>query len=140
MPSTSGSFSRSCDSTVTTTWTSFLKPSTKSGTDRTVDETRDERLLLGRTAFTLEVAAGDLARRVGPLLVIHGQRKEIDAGLHGLGADDGGQNAGFAILREHRGIGLTGHTAGFEGQLAPAPFNFNTMDIEHVLSSFVRFF
>ena len=49
--------------------------------DRPVDEARGQRLLLGRTAFALEKAAGDLAGGVGLLLVVDGQREEVDAGL-----------------------------------------------------------
>src|SRR3546814_8379641 len=49
--------------------------------DRAVDQTRGQRLLLARPAFTLEEAAGDLAGRERLFLVVHGQREKIDAGL-----------------------------------------------------------
>ena len=49
--------------------------------DRAVDEARDQRLLLGRAAFALEVAAGDAAGGVGALLVVDGEREEVEAGL-----------------------------------------------------------
>ena len=49
--------------------------------DRAVDQARDERLLLGRPALALEIAAGDAAGGEGLFLVIDGERKEIDAGL-----------------------------------------------------------
>ena len=97
----SGSFSLSNDITVTMTWISFLNPSTNSGTDRTVDQARGQRLLLGRAAFALEVAAGDLAGRVGVLLVVHGKREEIDPGLRALRGDHGGENTRLAVLRDH---------------------------------------
>jgi len=42
----------------------ILEAFDKERTDRAVDEAGDERLLLGGAAFTLEIAAGDLARRV----------------------------------------------------------------------------
>ena len=47
--------------------------------DRAVDEAGDQRLLLGRTAFALEIAAGDLAGGEGLFLVVDGQREEVDA-------------------------------------------------------------
>ena len=49
--------------------------------DRPVDQARGQHLLLGRPAFALEEAARDLARGEGLLLVVDGQREEIDAGL-----------------------------------------------------------
>ena len=48
-------------------------------TDRAVDQARDQRLLLGRTAFALEIAAGNAAGGVVFLLVVDGQRQEVDA-------------------------------------------------------------
>ena len=48
--------------------------------DRPVDQARGQRLLLGGAAFALEKAAGDLAGGVGLLLVVDGQREEVDAG------------------------------------------------------------
>ena len=53
--------------------------------DRAVDQAGDQGLLLGRTAFALEVAARDAAGGVGALLVVHGEREEVDAGLRLLG-------------------------------------------------------
>ena len=52
--------------------------------DRAVDEARGQRLLLRRTSFALEKAAGDLAGGVGLFLVVDGQRKEVLAGLRDL--------------------------------------------------------
>ena len=49
--------------------------------DRAIDQARRQRLFLGRSAFALEVAAGDLARSVRAFLIVHGEREEIDAGL-----------------------------------------------------------
>ena len=54
--------------------------------DRAVDQAGDQRLLLGRTAFALEVAAGNLAGGEGLFLVVDGQREEVDAGLGVLAA------------------------------------------------------
>ena len=45
--------------------------------DRAVDEARGQRLVLGRTAFALEVAARDLAGGEVFFLVVDGQREEV---------------------------------------------------------------
>jgi hypothetical protein len=48
--------------------------------DRAVDQARDQRLLFGRTALALEIAAGNAAGGVGIFPgVVDGQRQEIDA-------------------------------------------------------------
>ena len=49
--------------------------------DRPVDEARGQHLLLGRPAFALEEAAGDLAGGEGLFLVVDGEREEIDPRL-----------------------------------------------------------
>jgi hypothetical protein len=99
--------------------------------DRPVDQARDQRLLLGRAAFALEIAAGNAAGGEGLLLVVHREREEVDPGLGRLGGDDGREHDGLAIGREHRGVGLAGDLAGFEHELAPAPHQFFGLDIEH---------
>ena len=65
---------------------------------------------------------------------MHSQREEIDSGLRLLFGNDGGQHRGFAIGRENRAIGLTGHAAGFQNQRFAGPFDFFTDDIEHSFS------
>ena len=47
--------------------------------DRAIDQAGNQRLLFGRPAFALEIAAGNAARGIGLLLVIDGQRQEVDA-------------------------------------------------------------
>ena len=47
------------------------------------------------------------------LLVIDGQRKEIDAFLGLLGGDDGRDHGGVAIGGEHGAVGLARQAAGF---------------------------
>ena len=49
--------------------------------DRAVDQPRDERLVLARPAFALEIAARDLAGGEGLFLVVDGEREEVDARL-----------------------------------------------------------
>ena len=83
-------------------------------TDRAVDQARGQRVLFGRTALALEVAAGNPAGRVIFLGVVDGQRKEIDAFLRLLGGDDGGEHAGLAVRGEHGSVGLTRNSAGFQ--------------------------
>ncbi len=81
-------------------------------TDRTVDQARGQRVLFGRAALALEVAAGNPAGRVIFLRVVDGERKEIDAFLRGLGRDNGGEHGGFAVSGDHCAIGLTRDLAG----------------------------
>ena len=100
-------------------------------TDRAVDEAGDQRLLLGGAAFALEITAGNAARCERLFLVVHGQRKEVDAGLGRLGGDDRGEQSGLAPGREDRAVGLARDAARFEGELAPGPFKLFTMDFEH---------
>ena len=100
-------------------------------TDRAVDQARGQRVLFGRPAFALEIAAGNAAGRVIFFRVVDGQREEVDAFLRRLGGDDGGEHGGLAVGGEDGAVGLAGDLAGLEGELAPAPIEFNTMDIEH---------
>ena len=65
--------------------------------DRAVDQAGDQGLLLRRTAFALEVAAGDTAGGVGPLLVVDREREEVAPGLGLLLGDDGGEDGGLAV-------------------------------------------
>ena len=88
--------------------------------------------------FALEIAAGNAAGGEGLFLIIDGEREEIAAGLGGLGGDDGGEDGGLALGREHGAIGLAGDLAGLEHELAPGPIEFFAMDFEHVCLSFMR--
>ena len=71
------------------------------------------------------------AGRVVFFRVVDGQRKEIDAFLGLLGRHHGGEHGGLAVGGEHGAVGLARHSAGLEGELAPAPIELNTMHIEH---------
>ncbi len=99
--------------------------------DRPVDQARNQRLLFGGTPFALEITAGDAAGGEGLFLVIDGERKKVDARLRRLGGDDGGEDGGLAIGREHGAVRLAGDAPGFEHELAPGPIQFFTMDFEH---------
>ena len=48
-----------------------------------------------------------------------------------LGRDHGGEHGGLAVGGEHGAVGLARDPAGFQGELAPAPIEFNSMHIEH---------
>jgi len=106
----------------------------KERTDRTIDEAGDQRLLLARATFALEVAAGNLAGSVGLFLVVDGQWEEVEARLRLLGRDDGGENDRLAIGGEYGSVGLTGDLAGFEDKRTSRPLDFHFVVIEHVLS------
>ena len=85
--------------------------------DRTVDLTRAERAVLGRTAFALDVAARDLARGVHLLFELTGQGEEIDALPRFLRGGDGGEdNVGVAIADENAAVGLLSKLAGLDDQ------------------------
>ena len=110
--STSGSFSRSCDSVVTITWVSLRQPSANSGrTGRSISRETSVSFSVG-TAFALEIAAGNPAGRVELFLIVDGQGKEIDARARLLGGDDGGKHLGFAIGGDDSAIGLARDLAG----------------------------
>ncbi len=100
-------------------------------TDRAVDQARGQRVLFGGPSFALEIAAGNAAGRVVFFGVVDGERQEVDAFLRRLGCNDGRDHRGLAVGGEHGAVGLAGYPAGLEGELAPAPIEFNSMDIEH---------
>ena len=119
----------------------FIAPAVdEQRTDRTVDQAGDQRLLFGRTALALEIAAGNAARGVGLFLIVHGQRQEVDAFARRLGGHDSGEHDGLAIGRHHGAVGLTGNLAGFQLKGTSAPVDLDCMLIEHfgLLSCFRR--
>ena len=102
--------------------------------DGTVDQAGGQRFLLGRPALTLEETTGDLAGGEGLLLVVDGEREEIDSRAFFLGGDDGGEDRGVAVGGEHGTISLTGDLAGFENEFATSPLGLDTMHVEHGFS------
>jgi len=62
--------------------------------DGAVDQARGQGFLFAGPAFALEEAARDLAYGVGLLDVMHGQGKEVLAGLRGLFGHYGAQYRG----------------------------------------------
>gem|GEM_PF-6150307 len=116
------------------TCVSFLKPSTNSGRmGRSISREVRVSFSVGRPSL-LKVAAGDLARRVAPLLIVHSEWEKVHAGPHRFCCYHGGQHARFTILGEHGTVGLAGELSGLKLKLAPAPFNFHTMDVKHFAS------
>ena len=101
-------------------------------TDRPVDQTRDQRFAFGRTAFALEVAARNLAGGEELFLIIDGEGEKIDAFFGFACSHHGGEHDAFPVAGEHGAVGLAGDFAGFEDELASAPVEFLTCDIEHV--------
>ncbi len=79
----------------------------KQRADRTVDQTRGERFLLGGPSFALEEAARNASGSVGLFLVIDGQRKEVAARRGLLQAHRGHEDHRFTHRHEHCAVGLT---------------------------------
>ena len=91
--------------------------------DRPVDQPRRQRLLFRRAPFTLEEAAGNLARGVRLLLVVDGQREEVLAGPRILRRDSGDEHDGVVEAHERRARGLAGDLAGFDRQRVTTVLN-----------------
>ena len=87
----------------------------KQRAQRPVDQPGGQGFALGRTALAPEKAAGNAARRVGTLLIVHPQRQEVPAFLGFPGGDHGHQHHGIGHVDQHRATGLTGDFAGLQG-------------------------
>ena len=99
--------------------------------DRAVDQPGNQRLVLAWAAFALEVAAGDLARRVSLFLIVDGEGEEILGWIGIAVRHHCGKDRGFAIFREHRRIGLAGDAPRLKRKCAAAPFDFFPVYFEH---------
>ncbi len=100
----------------------FVAPAIdEQGTDRAVDQSGDQRFLLGGPALALEVAAGNAARGVGLFLVVDGQGEEVDAFAGRLGGDHGGEHDGLAIGCHDGAVGLTRDLSGFKSEGTSTP-------------------
>jgi hypothetical protein len=90
---------------------------------RPVDEPAGEDRVLGRTALPTEKRAGNPARRVHPLLHVHGEREEVQVVLGLPGRRGGGEHHGLAVQRHQCGTGgLTGQPARLEPDRMYAKF------------------
>ena len=88
-----------------------------------VDQTRGQRLFLGRARFALEEAAGDFSGRIVFFLVVHGQREKVLPRLCRFREGDIGHDAGLAQRGNHGSICLTGNLARFQCQRFAAPLD-----------------
>ena len=78
--------------------------------DLVIDEPRRERLLVGRTAFALEYASGNLAGGVPLLPILDREREERQIGRRRRHAR-GDEHHRAAAAYDHRAVGLLRHTA-----------------------------
>ena len=99
--------------------------------DRAVDQAAGQRLEFAGAAFALEEAAGDLARSVAFLQVIHRQGEKVLAGFAFGARDYGGQHHGAVHVEHHCASGLAGDFAGFHGDRVLAPLKGLANFIEH---------
>ncbi len=89
--------------------------------DRAVDEAAGQHLQFTGAAFALEEAAGNLARGIGLLGVVHREREEVLAFLGvGLG-HHGGQHHRVVDIHDDGAAGLARDFAGLHGDLVRAP-------------------
>src|SRR5690606_19892084 len=103
--------------------------------DRAVDQARQERLALGRAAFTFEKASGNAAGGEILLLVVHRQREEVLPGLCFLRIDDRREQRGFAPRGVDGAVSLAREAAGFERERAPGPVEGYGFNVEHTSNS-----
>ena len=99
--------------------------------DRTVDQTRSQRLQLRRLGFSLEEAARNLARCVGLLNVVNGQREKVLTRFGDLRAHHRGQHHGVIDIYQHSAGSLACNFAGFHGDRMLAPLESLGHFIEH---------
>ena len=119
--------------TVTKTWTSFLKPSGKSGRiERSMSRLARISLSDG-TALTLEESARDLARGVGLLAVLDREREEREGGDVG-GDGDGGQHHRVAEPYQGGAGGLLRQSPGLDHQGASGELGFDPLYSHCLLS------
>ena len=92
----------------------------KERADRAIDHARAEDRRLRGTAFSLDVAAGDLSGSVVAFLKVHQQREEIQSRAGLVGHADGGQHGGLAVRGDDGRARLLGDLACLEDQVSPA--------------------
>ena len=91
---------------------------------RAVDQAGGEDFLGGRAAFALHEPAGELAGGGAALAVVDLEREEVDP-LARVGADDGAEDDGVAVLNGDGPVGQLGQRAGLDRERAPADLAFN---------------
>ncbi len=101
----------------------------------TVDQTRGQRLFLGRARLALEETARHLAGGIVFFLVVDRQREKVLSRLRFLGEGHIGHHAGLAQGGDHAAIGLTGDLARFQRQGILPPLDRFLHIIKHLISS-----
>jgi hypothetical protein len=84
--------------------------------DRPVRQAAGENFLLGRAAFTFQVTAGNAARGVRILAVIHCEREKRSAGFGLLVGADCRENNVVARTDDNCPVGLLGNLTGLDGK------------------------
>ena len=115
-------------------------------THRTVDLTRGQDRLLGRTALTAHERAGNAAYCVHTLLKVNGEREKVDAVTRLSGCGSSNENSGLAVANQAGAVSELCHLAGLDGQLAAGDlglknavvFEVKVVDVCHFVSSFNR--
>jgi hypothetical protein len=110
---------------VAITCVSLWKPFGKSGRSGPIDEARGQDLLLRGTSLALEEAARDLPGGERLLLVVAGQRKEIDAFTGARLGRRGDEDDRLTEPHERRTTRLFRHAAGLDGQRAAVKIDLN---------------
>ena len=104
-------------------------------THRTVDLTRGQDRLLGRTAYCVHT-----------LLKVNGEREKVDAVTRLSGCGSGNENSGLTVANQAGAVSELCHLAGLDGQLAAGDlglknavvFEVKVVDVCHFVSSFNR--
>ena len=105
------------------------------GPDRAIDHAHGQDFLGGRATFTLEEAAGDLARRLGLLAVVADQGEEVDV-FAGLARGHRCEDLGLAERGDDGTASLAGHLAGLEGDVVSGDLRRDALvSVHHVLVS-----
>src|ERR1041385_3575030 len=99
--------------------------------DRTIDQARDQRLTLRRSALALEIAPWNFPRSEILFLIIDGQREKVGAGARLMCSHDCGQDNRLAVCSNNSTISLARNLASLKDKLSATPFNFLFCNIEH---------
>ena len=105
----------------------------KQRTNGAVNQAGNQRFLFCRPAFALEIAAGNLARRIGLFLVVHSERKEINSRLFRTRRNGSSENCCLTVGYNNSTIRLPRHAAGFNAQGLSRPFQFFNINFKHNL-------
>ena len=95
-------------------------------TDRTVNQAAAQNSRLARTSLSLYKTARNLADSVHLLLIVNGQREEVNALARLLRSGSSNQNNGLTITNQSSTICLLCHLAGLNGKRPAAKLHFKT--------------